>query len=540
MIAYLLALRLGRWGIAGFSAIGFLITLLNAAGFYQVAGHTQAEREAFARSIDVLAAQFSVILPPPIRPDTVGGYVQFRAYGALAIAFAIWALASASGAARGDEERGIVPAVLAAGVSRLRLIASRAGAFAIGTAVAALASSAGVLIGVASGGESISAAAAAEAALTLVSLALCCYAITLLISQLTSPRGATPVAGAVLLALFLINSLSRTFDWLVGWRRISPFHYSEQSSPLVPDGNLDVGATLVLLGIAVAAAVLAAIAFRYRDVGSPLFGLPAPSHPAGYEMSRSVAWRIPVVRELYEQRVAIVVWTVGLAALGAIFVVLTKSIVEPLLAIPGLARYFGAFIHGAVYPSFLGFIWLSFTQLLMAGFAVTQVARWSAQDSDGRLELILSNPISRVRVVIDRVVVLTLEALIIAAVSGIAVGAEAHYQSIDLDRGRLAAATLLLVPFTLVFGVIGALLASRIPRATVGLLGTFVFASYLITQLGPIFKLPTWLQDVSAFKLYGQPLTTGVDQTGLVIMVVIVVAGLIASAMVMERRDIGA
>jgi len=31
-----------------------------------------------------------------------------------------------------------------------------------------------------------------------------------------------------------------------------------------------------------------------------------------------------------------------------------------------------------------------------------------------------------------------------------------------------------------------------------------------------------------------------VDQTGLVIMVVIVVAGLIASAMVMERRDIGA
>ena len=99
---------------------------------------------------------------------------------------------------------------------------------------------------------------------------------------------------------------------------------------------------------------------------------------------------------------------------------------------------------------------------------------------------------------------------------------------------------LLLVPFTLVFGVIGALLASRVPRATVGLLGILVFASYLITQLGPVFKLPTWVQDGSAFKLFGQPLTTGVDQTGLVIMVVIVVAGLVASAMVMERRDIGA
>jgi len=540
MIAYLFALRLGRWGIAGFGGISFLITLLNAAGFYQVAGHTPAERQAFARSIDVLAANFSVIVPPPIRADTVGGYVQFRAYGALAIAFAIWALASASGAARGDEERGIVQAVLAAGTSRLGLIASRAGAFVIGATIAALAGSAGVLVGVASGGESISAAAALEAALALVALAVCCYSLTLVICQLTSARGATPVAGAVLLALFLINSLSRTFDWLIPWRPLTPFHYFEQSSPLVPDGSLDVRATLVLVAMAIAGSTLAAIAFRYRDVGSPLLSLPTPSRPASYEVARSLAWRIPVVRELYEQRIAILVWTVGLATLGAIFVVLTKAIVDPLLTIPGLARYFSAFIHGDVYPSFLGFIWLGFTQLLMAGFAVTQVARWSAQDSDGRLEQVLSSPVSRAGVVIERVVVLAVEALIIAAVSGFAVWTEAHYQSIDLDRGRLAAAALLLVPFTLVFGVIGALLASRIPRATVGMLGILVFASYLTTQLAPIFKLPTWVQDASAFKLYGQPLTAGVDQTGLVIMIVIVMAGVVASILVMERRDIGA
>ena len=540
MVAYLFALRQGRWGIAGFGAIAFLITLLNAAGFYQVAGHTTAEREAFARSIDVLAAQFSVIVPPPMRPDTAGGYVQFRAYGALAIAFAIWALASASAAARGDEERGIVQAVLAAGISRLAFVASRAGAFAIAATVAALAGSAGVLVGVASGGESISPAAALEAGLVLVALALCCYSLTLLIAQFTGARSATPVAAAVLLALFLVNSLSRTFDWLVAWRRLSPFHYFEQSSPLVPGEAIDVGATLVLLAIAVAASALAAIAFRYRDIGSPLFSLPTPSRPASYEVSRALAWRIPVARELYEQRVGLLVWTVGLATLGAIFVVLTKAIVEPLLTIPGLARYFSAFVHGDVYPSFLGLIWLSFTQLLMAGFAVTRVARWSAQDSDGRLELILSSPVSRAGVVIERVVVLAVEALIIVSVSGVSVWTESHSQSIDLDRGRLVAAMLLLVPFTLVFGVIGALLASRVPRATVGLLGILVFASYLITQLGPIFKLPTWVQDGSAFKLFGQPLTTGVDQTGLVIMVVIVVAGLVASAMVMERRDIGA
>jgi ABC-2 type transport system permease protein len=540
MAVYPLALRLGRWGIAGYGAVAFVVALLQAAGFYLVAGRTAAERQAFGRSMSAIAAQFTVIIPPPARPDTVGGYVHWRAFGFFAIVFAVWALASAAAAARGDEERGIVHAILAGGTSRAAMIASRFAAFTTGTAVAALAGSAGVLVGVASGGESLSASAAVQAAIVLVALALSCYALTFLVAQLTSARGATSVAGVVLLALFLVNSLSRTFDWLVRWRWLSPFHYYEQSTPLVPGGSVDVGATLALVAIAGAAAVLAAIAFRFRDIGSSLVSLPTPSRPASYEVSRAVAWRIPVVRDLYDRRVSLLVWTVGVSLLAAIFVVLTKSVVQPLLSIPGLARYFGAFLNGDVFSSFLGYIWFGFAQLLMAGFAITQVSRWSAEDSDGRLELVLSNPISRVRVVVERMVVLALGAIIISAVSGGAVGVEANVQGMDLDRGRLIVASLLLVPFTLVFGTVGALLASRFPRATVGVLGVFAFASYLTVQLGPIFKLPAWVQDLSAFKLYGQPLTAGVDQTGLVTMLVIVVAGVAASAIVIERRDVGA
>jgi ABC-2 type transport system permease protein len=539
MVTYLLGLRLGRWGVAGFGAIAFLVTLLQATAFYQVAGHTAAQRQAFGRSISVLASQLSVVVAPPIRPDTVGGYVQWRAFGALAILFPIWALVSATAAARGDEERGIVQAILAGGISRPRLIASRVGAFAAGSLVASLAAGAGLLVGVASAGESFNTVAALKAALILAALAICCYSLTLLLAQLTSARGATALAGVVLLALFLINRLSLTFNWLVSWRWLSPFYYYEQESPLPPNGAFHERTFLLLVVIAAAAATLAALAFRYRDVGSPLVRLPALRHLSSYEASTSAAWRIPVVRDLYARRMSILIWAAGLAVLGALFVVLTKSVVQPLLAIPALARYFAVFINGDVYASFLGYIWFGFAQLLMAGFAITQVARWTAEDSDGRLELILSNPMSRARLVIERVIVLGLGALIIAAVSGIVVGVEAHYQGIELDRRRLTEASLLLVPFTLVFGVVGALLASRIPRATVGLLGAFAFASYLLIQIGPIFKMPTWVQDLSAFRLYGQPLTTGVDQTGLVSMLVIVGAGLTATALLMERRDVG-
>ncbi len=254
IVTILLSLRLGRWGIIGFGLVAFANTLLQAAGFYQVAGHTEAQRRAFGRSMSILAEQFTVIIAPPMSPDTVGGYVQWRAFGFLAILFAIWGLASASGAARGDEERGLVPAVLAAGVSKPRLITARMTAFALGCIVAALAASAGLLVGVATGGETFSVVTAMQAAIPLAALGICCFALTFLLAQFASSRNATAVAGVVLLALFLVNSLSRSFDFLVRWRPLSPFHYYEQSAPLTPYGTLDATATFTLVALAVAAA----------------------------------------------------------------------------------------------------------------------------------------------------------------------------------------------------------------------------------------------------------------------------------------------
>src|SRR5207247_6381706 len=155
MIAIVFGLRRGRWGVVGFSLAAFVSTLIQTIGFYQIAGHTPGERIAFGNSILALASQFSALFPPPIRPDTVGGYVEFRGFHPLAILFAVWALASATGAARGDEERGIVEAALGAGISRLGLIDARTIAFAIGIVDAAVAGGGGVLVGVGWGAESV-------------------------------------------------------------------------------------------------------------------------------------------------------------------------------------------------------------------------------------------------------------------------------------------------------------------------------------------------------------------------------------------------
>jgi ABC-2 type transport system permease protein len=233
-------------------------------------------------------------------------------------------------------------------------------------------------------------------------------------------------------------------------------------------------------------------------------------------------------------------WAAGLAAVGAVFVSLTKTVIQPLLSIPALTHFFGGFVGGHLYTSFLGYFWLNFAQLLFAGFAIAQVARWSAEDSDGRLELMLSTPQSRAAIVIERALVLTVGALVVAAVSEGAVLAASHYQSMDVSTQKVTEASLLLVPFALVFAAAGSVLAAWNPRAAVGLLGAVAFVSYLVAEVGPIFKWPGWVQDVSAFKLFGTPLSGGIDRAGLAIMIAIVLVGFGASILVMERRDVGA
>jgi ABC-2 type transport system permease protein len=537
-MSWLYALRLGRWGIAGFSVLAFAFTLLNTVGFYRVAGRTAAERAAFARSITVLAGQFTVLIAPPIRPDTVGGYMQFRAYGALAIMVAVWALAAAAGAVRADEERGLVEAVLATGVSRADALAARFLAFATGSVVVASAAALGFILGVDRSQDAISVTGVLEASVLLAGLALSCYSLALLVSQVVSARFATAAAGIVLLALFLTNSLSRTIDALRAWRWLSPFHYYEQSQPLAPDGTFDVRAAEVLFGIAAVAVVAAALAFAFRDLGSPLVRLPVRARTPSREVSRVPFWRVPILRGLYDRRFGLLVWMIGFAALAALFVILTKDIVKPLLDLAALRPLFNSIIRGGIYPSFLSFIWFAFGQLLIAGYAITQVGRWSAEDGDGRLELTLSQPMSRGGVIAERALVLALGALAIAAAGGITVALEAHHEGIDLNSGRLAAASLLLVPFAAFFGALGSLLAARIPRATVGVLGGFAFATYFITQLAPIFKWPAWVEDLSPFHLYGQPLSSDVDGVGLTIMLAVVVFGFAGSALLFERRDI--
>ncbi|HUE66766.1 MAG TPA: hypothetical protein VMP38_01195, partial [Candidatus Acidoferrum sp.] len=177
MRAILRALSEARWTIFAFAITGFAMTILQSMAYFRMAGHTFAERAAFGYSLSLQAVASEVLFQPPVRPETVAGYVELRALEPLAIVFVVWAMLSATAS------------------TSLRTV-SRAAAFAISVFIAAAAACVGVLVGVASGGESVGGLGVVEAGVLLVALAIACYAICLIVAQITP--AATVVAAGLL------------------------------------------------------------------------------------------------------------------------------------------------------------------------------------------------------------------------------------------------------------------------------------------------------------------------------------------------------
>jgi ABC-2 type transport system permease protein len=218
---------------------------------------------------------------------------------------------------------------------------------------------------------------------------------------------------------------------------------------------------------------------------------------------------------------------------------MARPIVDLLLTSPatrGSARLLGS---GDPYRPLLGYFLFGTLQLLIALYAVVEAGRWAADDAAGRLELRLSAPVSRRRVVLDRALALALALAAIAAVGTIAGTLGARNQGIRLGAGEAAAAAAALLPFGLSFGGVGAALVGWRPRVAVPALGAFAGASFFLLEFGLLFGWPAWLTRLSVFGLYGAPLVEGIAWPGLAALMAVSLAGFGAATLALARRDVG-
>lgn len=534
-----IALRMQRTGFIATTALSVFLALVQAIGYATIAPNTPALRAAFGQQMELLGQQVSYLIPPPLHPETVAGYVQWRVFGSLSVIFGFWALISATGATRGEEQRGLLEQWLAAGVSRGRWMVTRVGGFGVvaiaAIALADLASWAGARVT----NDRLPVLGLVQDGIALLGLSLLCYTLALLLAQMIADRrDAAGVTGAVLLALFLLNSLGRTETFLQPYRFISPFFYYDRTKALPLGGTFDLPGTVALFVAAGAIAALAILAFARRDLYASLFRRRSRAETVVTTPARNPLLRAPVFETLYEQRIGLAFWVLGTALIGIFFVSLAKPLVDLLKTVPALRLYLALF-GSAIYPAMIGAFWYSTLELLLAFYAITQVARWSSEDAEGRLEMVLSQPVARWRVVIERAAALLAGGAVIVLAASAVTALTTNAQGIRLDGGAEIRAGLLLLPFILSFGAVGGLIAGYVPRAAVLILSTLAVASYFLQQLGLLFKWPDFVINLSVFQLYGNPLVS-VFWEGFWALVAITVIGFALAIVTMERRDVGA
>jgi ABC-2 type transport system permease protein len=534
------ALRLQRAGWVACAVLAGGVALGTAASFPSVIGTTPEQRLASARQLAQLARPISILLPIPNQVDTMGGYVQWRVFGGLPFVIVGWALLAGTATIRGEEQRGLLEQWLATGISRGRWVAVRAAAFAAALATVVLLAGLAAAAGAALAGGRLPAGSLLGACTALAGLGLAGYGIALLAGQLTASRqAAVTLAGACLGILHLLNSLPRGTAQVPASRWLSPFYWYERSNPLLAGGQLDGPATLALAATGMLLVTLAAAALTRRDLGHPLLPSRSGTRPLELVPSGNPVWRHQPLAALYEQRLALLGWVVVAATLALTLTSLARPIVQALQTSPATRSSSRLLAAGDPVRALVGYFLFGTLQLLLALYALVQVGRWSAEDQEGRLEMVLSAPVTRPRIVADRALALTTGAALIAVAGTVAGWLGARNQAIPLPSGRLGLAAALLLPFGLSIGAAGAALAGWRPRLALLGLGAVIAISFFLLEFGLVFGWPAWLLRLSVFELYGTPLVTGVWWPGLAALIILSAVGFGIAAAALQVRDIG-
>jgi len=542
---YLKTLRDYRVPILGWG-IGMGLVIVSP-----MASVSELVRTPEARAALVSLAQTFVWNADAIAADTVGGYATFK-IGIFIFLIGIWPLLAASRMLRGEEDRSSLDMLLSVPRGRVRVALEKLAA--MWTALFAMA----VIIGVLAflGGTAFKASFGfGDALLFGLDLALFCAVIggvALLISQFTHERGpAAGITAGLLLIFIVIDMVHRVIpntDWI---SRLSPIYYYNLSKPLVPNYGVSVAGMLVLLALAVALSASAVWLFARRDIGDTV-PLPRWLRLSGRVAgpSRSLPERDWSLRSVYARSLGMIAvptlwWTLGIAG-GAAWMVIVVQQVEGKLKtlytdspfLTDLIKNLGG-ANAEFNAAFLGAMF-SLLPLLLMAFAVTQVNRWTADEDDGRLEIVLSTPQSRPVVLFGRFAALATSTVVVAVATLAGAALASSATGIKLDSTNLAEATLGLVPMALFVAAIGYLAAGWLRSAAdTGLISFLLAAWFFITFVGPELKLPEATLKLSAFYYYGTPLLHGLQLANVAVIVAVGAAALALGTLRFARKDIG-
>jgi ABC-2 type transport system permease protein len=343
----------------------------------------------------------------------------------------------------------------------------------------------------------------------------------------------------------MVHRVIPNTEWI---SRFSPGYYYNLSKPLVPSYGVNAGAMLLLLVLTVVLSGAAVWLFVRRDVGGTV---PLPRWLRLPERAASQA--LPVgdwsLRSVYARSLGMIAmptfwWTLGIAGFAGWIIFAVQQMESRLSSLfsssPAVLSFVKTLGGGdaGVSAGFLSAIFV-FLPLFLMAFAVTQVNGWSADEQDGRLELVLAAPQRRLEVLLARFAALGTATVFIGVITLLASIVAAAAAGLTLDAGNLAAATLGMIPLGLLIAAIGYLASGWLRTAAdTGLLSFLLLIWFFISFIGPEF-LPNATLRLSPFYYYGTPLLHGLALTSVLGLIAVAALALGLGALRFVRKDIG-
>lgn len=498
---------------------------------------TREARLLIARQIELLPVVLRGLLGEPIRIDTLGGFLSWRFGNILPIMVGIWSVLALSSTLASEGRRGTLDMVAATPLSRRRIAAEKALAHAtlvtLAMVAAALVTWASTIVFASLPGDEVTLGAAlGHFALTGL-LMLTAGGAAFAVAPLLGRGRALAVGFIVLFGSFLIESYAAGAPLLDALRPLSVFSWTTDHRPLAGQWDWPPLGILALLDAALLGAGV--VAFARRDIGIPIGSGPIklPSLPAGTGG--------PARRQLSDRLPGALAWGIGIGLYGSIIAASSDAFAQALGTQPQIRELVARLYPGLDLSQPSGVVQLAFFgfgTLLIGLAAAVFVGGWASDESEGRLDLVLSVPISRAGWAIGSGVGLLLGVALVAAVVGLLIGAGVASQGGEL--AGVVGGTAVLALYGTAFGGVGLLVGGIFgTRFAAAAAGGLVIASFLLELLGNALNLPEWVVDLSPNRHVGQPLVGTYDLTGLGVMSVMVVGGLLLGAWGWTRRDIG-
>ena len=259
-------------------------------------------------------------------------------------------------------------------------------------------------------------------------------------------------------------------------------------------------------------------------------------------------------KTLYDQRRGLLAWVVSLVLLVAMYVAIWPSIKsQPSLAdflnkMPQAFRSLFA-ASGADMSTPLGYVQIELMSflgpLIVILYAVTAGAAAVAGEEDRHtLDLLLANPVSRRRLVLEKAAAMALGTFALAAVTGASLLLEGRWADLTLPVGGVAAAMLHMALLGVVFGALALAVGASFGHAGASRAVPAVVAvvAYVVNGLAPQVS---WLQPVRKLSPFYQfngndPLRNGVSWAAVLVAAATVLVLVALAIAGFRRRDVAA